>query len=286
MDVLHSRGSDVYAVVYFGVIIVLSVVESWAPRRQPGDAVRVRWFSNFALAFMGTAVVKLTFPVAGGTLAVLCESRGWGLFHYVTIPRAAQFVITILAIDATGYCQHYLLHRSPLLWRIHRTHHSDHDYDFSTGARFHPIETVYTTSILLLPVLALGAPPEAVFLSQIISTISGFIEHGNLRYGSTLDRVLRWFVVTPNMHRIHHSRLGTESQTNYGGTFSWWDRLCGTYLSHPAGGYEQMTFGLDGFLERKHLTLPWMLAQPFISEPSPADRAHNVPAAPTEFVAR
>jgi len=266
MDLLRSRGSDVFAVAYFGTIILLSVVESSVPRRRPGDPLRLRWFGNFALAFIGIAVVKLAFPVVGVTFAAFCETRGWGLFHHIAVPLPAQFAITILVLDVAAYGQHYLLHRIPLLWRVHRTHHSDQDYDFSTNARFHPLETVYTALILMLPVLALGAPPEAVMLSQILATFSGFIDHGNFRYADTVDRVLRLFLVTPNMHRIHHSRRGEESRTNLGGMFSWWDRLFGTYLDQPVGGQEQLAVGLDGFLDRKHLTLPWMLAQPFMNE--------------------
>ena len=268
MEWLLQRASDLYALIYFGVVIVLSLVESVIPRRDPGDRLKVRWFGNFALAFIGTAIAKLTFPIAAVALAELCAARGWGLFHIVTPPLWLQLAMTILVMDLAGYTQHYLLHRFPLLWRVHRTHHSDHDYDFSTGARFHPIEVLFTTAFLLIPVVVLGAPPAAVLTSQLIATAIGFIEHGNLRYGGTLDRMLRLVVVTPNMHRIHHSRLGAESRTNYGGVLTWWDRLFGTYLDEPAGGHEQMAFGVDGFLERKHLALHWMLAQPFMSEPS------------------
>jgi sterol desaturase/sphingolipid hydroxylase (fatty acid hydroxylase superfamily) len=273
---LLHRTSDVYALVYFGAVIVLSLVEGLIPRRDPGDRLKIRWFGNFALAIIGSAIAKLIFPIAGIALAEVCAARGWGLFHVVNTPLWLQVALTILALDLAGYTQHYVQHRIPILWRVHRTHHSDHDYDFSTGARFHPIETLFTTAFLLIPVAVLGPPAGAVLVSQLMSTAIGFIEHGNLRYGATLDRVLRLVVVTPNMHRIHHSRLGAESQTNYGGTFPWWDRLFGTYLDEPAGGHEQMTFGVDGFLERKHLALHWMLAQPFMSEPSSEPRDASI----------
>jgi sterol desaturase/sphingolipid hydroxylase (fatty acid hydroxylase superfamily) len=277
VDALLHRASDIYALVYFGAVIVLSLVEGVIPRRDPGDRLKVRWFGNFALAIIGSIIAKLLFPIAGVALATLCGARGWGLFHAVAAPLWLQVTLTILVLDLAGYTQHYIQHRIPILWRLHRTHHSDHDYDFSTGARFHPLETLFTTACLLVPVAVLGPPAGAVLVSQLISTAIGFIEHGNFRYGATLDRLLQLFVVTPNMHRIHHSRLGAESRTNYGGTFPWWDRLFGTYLAEPAAGHEHMTFGVDGFLERKHLALHWMLAQPFISEPSshPLDEPIN-----------
>jgi len=278
MDTLLNRQADVYGVAYFGVIILLALLESYIPRRDPGDRLRVRWFGNFGIAFIGSIVVKLIFPVAGVALARLCDARGWGLFHVIHTPHWLQVATTILVLDFAGFAQHYVLHRVPVMWRFHRTHHSDHDYDFSTGARFHPVETIFTTAVLLTPVLVLGAPAGAVLLSQLLATVLGFLEHGNLRYGATLDRVLRWFVVTPNMHRIHHSRSGAESRTNYGGAFPWWDRLFGTYLDEPATGQDQMVFGVDGFLERKHLSLHWMLAQPFMSETSAEVSQESIPA--------
>ena len=282
MEGLLHRSADIYALVYFGVVILLSLVEGVIPRRDPGDRLKIRWFGNFALAILGSTIAKLTFPIAGVALAELCAARGWGLFHLVDAPAWLQIATTILVVDLAGYTQHYIQHRIPLLWRVHRTHHTDHDYDFSTGARFHPIETLFTTAFLLIPVAVLGAPAAAVLLSQLISTAIGFIEHGNLRYSAVLDRTLKLVVVTPNMHRIHHSRRGTESRTNYGGTFTWWDRLFGTYLDEPADGHERMTFGVDGFLERKHLALHWMLAQPFMGEPT--SEPQGEPIGDQEFV--
>jgi sterol desaturase/sphingolipid hydroxylase (fatty acid hydroxylase superfamily) len=276
MDALLKRASEVYALDYFGIIIVVSLLECVVPRRHAGGTLRRRWLSNFGIAVIGAVVIRSLFPVVGVGWAMLCGERGWGLFNRIASPAWLTAVVAVAALDLVAYGQHYLLHRVSWLWRAHRTHHSDQDCDFSTAARFHPLETTYTTAVTLGAIAALGAPPLAVFVSQLVSTAIGFAEHANVRLPSSLDRALRLLVVTPDMHRIHHSQDGGESRMNLGGTFSWWDRLFGTYIEHPARGQDDIVFGVEGFTERKHLMLQWMLAQPFLPE-QPEDPAASPP---------
>jgi sterol desaturase/sphingolipid hydroxylase (fatty acid hydroxylase superfamily) len=181
------------------------------------------------------------------------------------------------------YAQHYVLHHVPALWRIHRTHHSDHACDFTTAARFHPLESIYTTVMIFGAIAVLGPPPVAVLVSQLLSTAVAFLEHANVRLPSWLDRMLRTLIVTPDMHQIHHSDEREKTNSNYGTTFPWWDRLFGTYRGQVAGG-DDITYGLAGFKERKHLTIHWMLAQPFL--PSSAGEPVPEPSVSARQAAR
>lgn len=264
MEAFLNHASEVYAFEYFGIVIVVSMLEWVVPRRLAGDTLRLRWSGNFGITIVDTILVRFLFPMLGVGWAAFCSERGWGLFNQFAFPIWLQLVLTLPALDVVSYAQHYLLHCAPLLWRFHRTHHTDHDYDFTTGVRFHPLETIYSTAILLGAIAVLGAAPIAVLVSQLLSMGITFVEHANVRVPSSLDRVLRFLVVTPDMHRIHHSQDRRETESNFGTIFPWWDRLFGTYVNQPAGGHERIAFGLAEFGERKHLTLPWMLALPFL----------------------
>jgi len=278
MESILRYSSELYAFHYFGIIIVVSLLECVVPRREAGDALQLRWLGNFGLAILDTFLLRLLFPIVGFGWAVLCAERGWGLFNLIIIPGSLAFVLSVLALDAATYGQHYLLHRVPLLWRLHRTHHSDHDCDFSTAARFHPLESVYTTTMLTGAIGLLGAPPAAVLVSQLLSTVVGFVEHGNVRMPQALDSFLRWFVVTPDMHRLHHSADVSETNSNFGTAFPVWDVLFGTYRAQPAAGHECVKFGLAEFADRKHLHLRWMLAQPFLTvQPATATKSEERP---------
>jgi sterol desaturase/sphingolipid hydroxylase (fatty acid hydroxylase superfamily) len=258
--------SELYAIDYFGVIIMVSLLEYVVPRREAGLTLRLRWVSNFGVSVISTIAIRAIFPLVGVGWATLCIERGWGLFNHLAAPVWLTFATTFLLLDLGAYSQHYLLHRVPWLWRLHRAHHTDHDCDFSTGARFHPLESIFTNGVTVAIIAILGAPPLAVFASQLVSTAIGFIEHGNVRVPASLDRIVRFVIVTPDMHRIHHSQEAGENQVNYGGTFTWWDRLLRTYRAQPAKGQDGIVFGVEGFDGRKHQTLPWILAQPFLRE--------------------
>jgi len=269
MDALLNHASQAYALSYFGVVIVIALLECVVPRRGPGDTLALRWFGNVAITVLDTIVVRVLFPIAGLAWAVLCSERGWGLFNSVAWPAPVEFVLTVLVLDLFLYGQHYLLHRVGWLWRLHRTHHSDQEYDLTTGLRFHPLEMAFSTVLLMGALLVLGAPPAAVLVWQLLSMATTFVEHANVRIPESIDRVVRLVFVTPDMHRIHHSTAPGENRSNFSATFSWWDRLFGTYVDQPAAGHTDIVFGVEGFSERKHLTLPWMLVQPFLPEPGP-----------------
>jgi len=269
MASLLSHAAQAYALIYFGAVIVMALLECVVPRRVPGDTLALRWFGNVAITVLDTIIVRALFPIAALGLSIVCSERGWGILNLLTWPTWLEFSLTIVVLDLFLYGQHYLLHRIGFLWRLHRTHHSDQEYDLTTGLRFHPLEMLFSTALFLGVVLILGAPPVAVLASQLMSTAVTFIEHANVRIPASIDRVIRLVFVTPDMHRIHHSSAPGEGRSNFANTFSWWDRLFGTYIDQPAAGHANISFGLAEFSERKHLTLPWMLAQPFIAEKDP-----------------
>ena len=274
MDAVLKQLSAIYTATFFGLIIVLAVAEWLAPRRVSAAAEGLRLASNFGISLLNNLVVRAGFPLAGIAWAALCAQRGWGLFAHTTWSAPVEFIATIVALDLLLYVRHYLLHRVPLLWRLHRTHHSDREYDFTTGIRFHPLEEIFTTTLEFGLILALGAPPTAVFLSRLLSMTVSLVEHANLRIPSSLERIVRTMLVTPDMHRIHHSQAPGDNRSNLSTVFSWWDRVFGSYREHPAAGEAGIEFGLREFPEGKHSTLPWMLAQPFLAEPQDA-AVHN-----------
>lgn len=264
MGALLHRASEGYALAYFGALIVVALLEAAIPFRPVGDTVRLRWLSNIGIAVLDTAVVRWLFPLVGVGWATFCSTRGWGFFNAFAVPAWFSFVVTVLVIDLLIYAQHFALHRVPLLWLVHRTHHTDQVFDLTTGVRFHPIETILGTAVTLVVILALGAPPVAVFAIQLLSVAFAFLEHANVRLAPSWDRLLRLIVVTPDMHRIHHSCEVREGNSNFSNVFPWWDRLFGTYIDQPTVGAARVAFGVEGFEDRKHLALPWMLAQPFL----------------------
>lgn len=276
MESLLRHASEVYAVVYFGSIVLVSGLESAIPHRAPAHSMRLRWFSNFGITVLNSFLLRLLFPLLGVGLAALAQERRWGALNQVAWPFWLNLIITLVALDIVFYFQHRLLHQIEWLWRIHRTHHSDQDFDFSTTARLHPLEALYATTIQLAAIVLLGLPPLAVFIYQLMSTASGFIGHGNVSIPPSWDRALRYVVVTPDMHRIHHSVDAREGQSNLSNIFPWWDQLFGTYVDQPAKG-QLIAVGIHGFENRKHLTLPWMLAQPFLtSQPASSGAAEQI----------
>ena len=276
MDQLLSHASDVYAYDYFGVLFVLAVLEWVLPRQPVGPAVRTRWIGNAAVAAVDLLVLRLLLPVAGVAWAATCASRGWGLFNHVTWPRAAGVVSAVAILDVATYAEHILFHRVPVLWRLHRTHHTDHEVDFTTGFRFHPVEAILSTGSRLAVIAIFGLPALGVLITELLLGAATFWEHANVRMPARLDRVLRLVLVTPEVHQTHHARHGSDNHSNFGNLITGWDRLFGTYRDRPSA---PVVPGVQGFDERKHLTMPWMLAQPFLSERSAADAVTH-PSAP------
>jgi sterol desaturase/sphingolipid hydroxylase (fatty acid hydroxylase superfamily) len=254
-------------VVIFGII---AIYEAVAPRRPRMISRRIRWPNNLAIPVLNTLLVRMLFPAAAVGMSILAEERGWGLFHAIE-PLPAWLVITtvVVLLDLAIYLQHVLFHAVPLLWRLHRMHHADLDVDVTTGARFHPIEIVLSMILKFGIIVALGPPPLAVLVFEILLSAGSLFNHANLGLSSRADRVLRWLVVTPDMHRVHHSVELTETNSNFGFTLPWWDRLFGTYRAQPAAGHERMVLGLAQFRTPNDLRLDRLLLQPFLDDATP-----------------
>ncbi len=257
---------------FLGVFIVVAGWEALAPRRERQLTRWARWPANLGIVVLNTALVRLLLPTTAVAFALLGEQRVWGLLNNVDLPRWAAVVLAVLALDLAIYLQHVLFHAVPTLWRLHRMHHADLDIDVTTGARFHPIEIAASMLIKLVAIAALGAPTEAVLAFEILLNATAMFNHANIRLPARLDRGLRWIVVTPDMHRVHHSIVRQETNSNFGFNMPWWDRLFGTYRAQPAAGHEGMTIGIEQFRAPGEQRLDRMLTQPFRDDTSGESR--------------
>lgn len=251
---------------FFGILVVMFLWELIAPRRPLTTSKIIRWFSNLGLVLIDSIVVRLFFPTALAGIALLVQQRGWGLFNQFELPYLLKIIFSVLVLDLVIYLQHIVFHSVPLFWRLHMVHHTDMDIDVTTGVRFHPIEIILSMGIKMIVVVLIGAPAVAVLIFEIILNGTSMFNHGNVRYSQNIDSILRLLVVTPEMHRVHHSTIRWETNSNLGFNFPWWDRLFGTYRDQPAKGHLEMTIGLDQYKEPNKLTLPWLLVLPFIGK--------------------
>jgi sterol desaturase/sphingolipid hydroxylase (fatty acid hydroxylase superfamily) len=248
---------------FAGVFAVMALWELVAPRRTQAVGRRRRWPSNLGIAFLNTFLVRLVLPTGAVGMAAFAEARGWGLLNAIATPEWVAVLAAVIVLDLAIYLQHVLAHAVPVFWRLHRMHHADLDVDVTTGARFHPIEILLSFGIKLAVVAALGAPPAAVVIFEVLLNATSMFNHGNARMPTVVDRWLRWLVVTPDMHRVHHSILPRETNSNFGFNLPWWDRLFGTYRAQPAAGHAAMTLGIEQFRDRREQRLDRMLWQPF-----------------------
>ena len=246
-----------------GVFLSMAIWEVAGPRRQQTIGRHVRWPSNLGIVVLDTLLVRLIFPTTAVGLALVVDARGWGLFHLVALPTWIVVVASVVLLDLAIYLQHVLFHAVPALWRLHRMHHADLAFDVTTGLRFHPIEILLSMLLKLAVIAALGTPAVAVLIFEVLLNATSMFSHGNVRIVHRLDAVLRWVVVTPDMHRVHHSIQSTETNSNFGFNLSWWDRLFGTYRPEPSAGQEAMTIGIEQFRDPRELRLDRMLVQPF-----------------------
>jgi sterol desaturase/sphingolipid hydroxylase (fatty acid hydroxylase superfamily) len=251
---------------FFGILVVMFLWELIAPRRPLTTSKIIRWFSNLGLVLIDSIVVRLFFPTALAGIALLVQQRGWGLFNQFELPYLLKIIFSVLVLDLVIYLQHIMFHSVPLFWRLHMVHHTDMDIDVTTGVRFHPIEIILSMGIKMIVVVLIGAPAVAVLIFEIILNGTSMFNHGNVHYSQNIDSILRLLVVTPEMHRVHHSTIRWETNSNLGFNFPWWDRLFGTYRDQPAKGHLEMTIGLDQYKEPNKLTLPWLLVLPFIGK--------------------
>lgn len=253
--------------VFLGVFVAVALWEALSPRRTRRFPRLVRWPANIGIVVLNTVVVRLLFPAAAVGAAVMATERNIGLFNVYDLPAWLAIVLTVVILDFVIYIQHVMVHAVPVLWRLHRMHHADLDFDVTTGARFHPIEIVLSMAIKIGMIFLLGAPAVGVVIFEIILNATAMFNHGNIRLPQSVDRVLRLFVVTPDMHRVHHSTWRVETDSNFGFNLPWWDRLCGTYRAQPVDGHEAMTIGIEDYQDEKYLRLDRMLAQPFYEAP-------------------
>ena len=248
---------------FLGIFVLVALWELAGPRRTLSRPRWLRWYGNIGITVLNTLAVRLVIPLAPVALAVVAADRGWGVLNLVELPFWLAVVLAVLLLDLVIYLQHVMFHAVPALWRLHRMHHADLDFDVTTGFRFHTIEIVLSVLLKLAAVLVIGAPAAAVVIFEVLLNGTSMFNHGNVRLAPGLDRVLRWIVVTPDMHRVHHSDIPAETNSNFGFNLPWWDRLFGTYRAQPGLGHENMTIGLDAFREDSDLHLHNMLAQPF-----------------------
>ena len=249
---------------FFGVFALVALWELASPRRALKLPRQQRWTANLGIVLLNTVIVRLLFPAAAVGMAALGVEKGWGLLNNYAVPFWLAVPLAVVAMDFVIWLQHVMVHAVPALGRLHRVHHADLDYDLTTGARFHPIEIVLSMGIKFATIALLGAPVLAVVVFEVLLSACAMFNHGNIRLPAALDRALRWFIVTPDMHRVHHSVEDDESNSNFGFNLTWWDRLFGTYREQPRAGQLGMTIGIHGHTDPHEVArLPGMLALPF-----------------------
>jgi sterol desaturase/sphingolipid hydroxylase (fatty acid hydroxylase superfamily) len=245
--------------------LLFAVLAAWewrAPRRRLAAGRRGRWPGNLGILAVDLVAVRLIMPTAAVGAALLAARHGWGLIPLLGLPYAAAAVLSVIALDLAIWVQHYVFHHVPLLWRLHRVHHADVDIDVTTGVRFHPLEILLSLVIKIAAVVALGAPAAAVVAFEVLLNATSMFNHSNVALPARLERAARWFIVTPQMHEVHHSSERAETDSNFGFNLPWWDRLFGTYRAKPAAG-ERMVIGLPVFREVAERKLLRLLTQPF-----------------------
>lgn len=252
---------------FFGIFAVMALWEVVAPRRALTISKAVRWANNLGLVFFNSFVLRILFPAAAVGVAAFAVEQGWGLLNYYELPFMLAVALSVVAMDFIIYLQHVLVHAVPALWRLHRVHHADLDFDVTTGARFHTLEIILSMLIKFATIIVIGPPVVAVVIFEVVLNGMAMFNHGNVRLPLGLDRVLRLIVVTPDMHRVHHSTEDNETNSNFGFNLSVWDRIFGTYIAQPRGGHQNMIIGIHGYRDPKQVSwLPGMLALPFIGK--------------------
>jgi sterol desaturase/sphingolipid hydroxylase (fatty acid hydroxylase superfamily) len=253
-------------IAFLSAFAILTTAELFAPRRPLTTSKSRRWFANLAIVALNPLSVALVYSVLPVGVALFASEQSWGLLNLLALPYWVEVLIGVLVLDLVVYAQHVLHHSIPVLWRLHMMNHADLDIDMTTGLRFHPIEIIVSMAIKLSAVAALGAPPLAVLIFEVALNATSMFNHSNIRLPGKIDRVLRLIVVTPDMHRVHHSVIIRETNSNYGFNLPWWDRLLGTYKAQPAKGHTDMVIGLSQFRDPQKLSLPHLLVLPFVGD--------------------
>jgi sterol desaturase/sphingolipid hydroxylase (fatty acid hydroxylase superfamily) len=262
IDALIKSEGPVRMGVFLTVLCAMALWELAAPLRRQEIPRVIRWSNNLALVVIDTLILRLTFPILAVGLATLAHDRGWGILNQFSVPGWLAILVSIMVLDLAIYLQHVLFHAVPALWRLHRMHHADQEFDVTTGLRFHPLEILLSMGIKLAVVAALGPPAVAVLVFEVLLNATAMFNHSNIRMPARIDRFLRLIVVTPDMHRVHHSIRVEEANSNFGFNLPWWDRILGTYRAQPKDGHDHMTIGIEQFRTRRDQWLDRMLMQP------------------------
>lgn len=265
MDVSHERWIRLGC--FAGVLVIMAVLEAAFPRRPRSRPRAERWPANLAMVVLGALLVRGLLPLVPVEAAALAARKSWGLLNNTAVPPVLAWAAAVMALDGVIYLQHVLTHAVPTLWRLHMMHHADLDLDCTTGVRFHPVEILLSAGLKTAVAAALGPPAGAVVLFEVLLNGTAIFNHANLRLPIPLDRLVRLVLVTPDMHRVHHSVIIRETHSNFGFCLSWWDRLFGTYKAQPEKGHMGMTIGLSQFRDPKGLSLFKLLALPVTGDP-------------------
>ena len=251
---------------FLGLFGLLALTEWLRPRRKLTVSKANRWFTNIAIVVIDSVVVRLIFPAAAVGVALWAQSNGYGLFNLIDAPFWLAGLVSIVLLDFAVWFSHLLSHKVPMFWRFHRMHHSDRDIDVSTAIRFHPIEIVLSMIYKVAWVVALGAPAWSVIMFEIILNGVAMFNHSNTKLPLWLDKIARMVIVTPDMHRVHHSSIQRETDSNYGFNFPFWDKMFGTYIAQPELGHDGMEIGLAEWQDERPTKLGWALSVPFLKK--------------------
>ncbi|MCG7898590.1 MAG: sterol desaturase family protein [Candidatus Thiodiazotropha lotti] len=271
-DIILDYELTIRLIAFFSIFAVMAGWEAVQPCRQQRFTRSQRWFANLGITLLNTLLLRLLFPTAAVGFAAFAEAKGWGLLNEIQLPFWLSVIIAVTLMDMVIYLQHVMVHAVPALWRLHRVHHADPDYDLTTGARFHPIEILLSMLIKIATIAALGPPVIAVLIFEVILNGMAMFNHGNVSLPKPLDRLMRWLVVTPDMHRVHHSVIPGETNSNFGFNLSIWDRLMGTYRAAPKLGHIGMQIGVNSLQDPQLTTkLNGLLKIPFLKNTQGGD---------------
>ena len=251
--------------IFIILFAIMFLWETFLPRRKSSSVTPSRRINNLGIMLIYTLIIRFTIPLLPVGAAVYATQHSWGLFNLIELPSILAIIFAIVILDLIIYLQHRIFHEVPLFWKLHRMHHTDVEIDVTTGIRFHPIEIILSLLIKIVLVILLGAPAIAVLIFEIMLSSCSVFNHSNVRIPQKVDRVLRWFIVTPDVHRVHHSVIRTETDSNFGFSVTWWDRIFGTYCAQPKAGHLGMDIGIEEFREKTDSRVDQLLIQPFKS---------------------